>query len=198
MKSVAIRSVCTVENCNLPHIARGYCEAHYRRWKAHGDPLGGGTAQGAVPKWIKEVALPYAGVDCLIWPFSRLKDGYPQGGMPGFKGRRAHRVICEVVNGPPPTPDHEAAHSCGRGDQACVHPLHLSWKTHAENEADKDEHGTRPLGSAHRGSRLTEEQVNEIRSLIGAFSHAAIAERFGVSRPTISLIAEGVTWAWLK
>lgn len=32
-------SLCTVEDCNTKHIALGYCEKHYRRFKRHGDPL---------------------------------------------------------------------------------------------------------------------------------------------------------------
>lgn len=30
---------CSVENCDHPHLARGYCSFHYGRWKATGDPL---------------------------------------------------------------------------------------------------------------------------------------------------------------
>ena len=30
--------MCSVEGCNRPHKARGYCDAHYKRVLAHGDP----------------------------------------------------------------------------------------------------------------------------------------------------------------
>jgi hypothetical protein len=30
---------CTVDGCNRPHDARGYCNTHYRRWRLYGDPL---------------------------------------------------------------------------------------------------------------------------------------------------------------
>lgn len=31
---------CTVKGCDKPHEARGWCPAHYQRWRATGDPLG--------------------------------------------------------------------------------------------------------------------------------------------------------------
>lgn len=35
------RKSCTVNTCARPHLARGYCKPHYRRWAAYGDPLAG-------------------------------------------------------------------------------------------------------------------------------------------------------------
>lgn len=52
------------------------------------------------------------------------------------------RMVCEEVNGPPPTPAHQAAHSCGKGHLGCITPQHLRWATQVENEADKLIHGT--------------------------------------------------------
>lgn len=31
--------VCIIEGCGKPHATRGWCSAHYSRWKRHGDPL---------------------------------------------------------------------------------------------------------------------------------------------------------------
>lgn len=31
--------ICSIEGCDNPHRARGWCAAHYARWKNHGDPL---------------------------------------------------------------------------------------------------------------------------------------------------------------
>lgn len=31
--------LCSVDACDNPHLARGWCTMHYARWKAHGDPL---------------------------------------------------------------------------------------------------------------------------------------------------------------
>lgn len=34
-----IFSECSVDECNRPHWAKGYCSKHYYRWKKNGDPL---------------------------------------------------------------------------------------------------------------------------------------------------------------
>lgn len=31
------KRTCSVEGCDKPHEARGWCAAHYRRWRIHGD-----------------------------------------------------------------------------------------------------------------------------------------------------------------
>ena len=36
-------ATCTVKSCSLPHLARGFCNRHWLRWKRHGDPLAGGA-----------------------------------------------------------------------------------------------------------------------------------------------------------
>jgi hypothetical protein len=33
--------LCAIDDCSNPRLARGWCESHYRRWRAHGHPLGG-------------------------------------------------------------------------------------------------------------------------------------------------------------
>jgi hypothetical protein len=48
------------------------------------------------------------------------------------------RLVLTWSAGPPPTPDHEAAHSCPDGENSlCVNPTHLYWATREENEQDK-------------------------------------------------------------
>jgi len=74
--------------------------------------------------WLKE-RVAYDGEECLIWPFSGNHQGY---GHLGYFGKvvKAHRLMCILAHGEPPTPEHHAAHSCGRGHLGCVHPGHLS------------------------------------------------------------------------
>lgn len=48
------------------------------------------------------------------------------------------RLICERFHGPPPSPFHEAGHTCPEGENAlCVNPSHLEWMTRVENEQHK-------------------------------------------------------------
>jgi hypothetical protein len=134
--------------------------------------------------------VSYDGPSCLIWPMSRNVNGYAQF---GFEGETywAHRFMCELVNGPPPTPEHEAAHSCGRGKDGCVHPKHLSWKTQSENALDSRSHGTQARNPRGPAGKLTAEQVAEILALKGKATQASIAARYGVSPPTIRDIFTG-------
>lgn len=166
--------------------------------------LGGGktraittTAPVGKPLWfINEIAIPYAGDDCLIWPFARTNGRY---GKLLFGGRLclAHRVVCEAVNGPPPSPAHEAAHTCGQGHDACVNPRHLRWRTPKQNTGEKADHGTQLRGSRVPTSKLTEADVRAIRSLRGALKQKEIADRYGVQPSVISRIFSGARWAWL-
>lgn len=188
---------CSVDICNKPVWARGYCPAHYMRMRAHGDPLGGGTSHGEPLRFIHEVALHHTGNECLTWPFGKNNKGY---GNAWIDGKRvvASRYVCELVKGPPPTPEHEAAHRCGKGHEGCIAPEHLVWKTQAENSADKLEHGTHNRGERHFSSKLTEESVREILSLKGKETQRAMAARFGVTHQTIHNILRGRIWSWLK
>lgn len=121
---------------------------------------------------------------CLIWPFSRNPSGYAGFTVLGVR-HYAHRYMCELVNGPPPTPKHEAAHSCGQGHMGCVHPNHLSWKSVAENVQDSWDHTPTPRNPHGPRGRLTPEYVDQIRQLKGTKTQAAIARQFGVSASTV-------------
>lgn len=189
---MATKPLCSIPNCGKPHKAHGWCENHYYRWRRHGDPLG--MAKGKAQRFYREVVLTYEGDECLIWPFATSK-GY---GRMRRDGRMltVSRVVCEEVNGPPPTPAHDAAHSCGRGHLACVTKRHLSWKTSAGNKADMLLHGTHNRGDHHYGAKLTDEQVREIRS--SDEQGIELATRFHVSQGHISYIRSGVKWGWVK
>lgn len=39
------KGTCSVDGCQKPHDSRGWCCAHYGRWKRHGDPMAGGIMQ---------------------------------------------------------------------------------------------------------------------------------------------------------
>lgn len=184
--------LCSIEGCGKIAGTRGWCEAHYRRWRRHGDPLGGHASRGDLGKFFNEVVLPYDGEECLYWPYSGNR-GY---GTIVIDGRHCyvHRLVCEAANGEPPTPDHEAAHSCGNGHLGCCAKRHLSWKTHAENAADMHIHGTVLKGDGHPVSKLTEAQAREIVALKGKVSQSKLAKRFGVCPSNIGSIQNGRTW----
>jgi hypothetical protein len=149
---------------------------------------------GKAVNWLRD-HIAYEGDDCLIWPFSRAR-GYGNFGLRGQQ-HYAHRYMCEIVNGPPPSLRHQAAHSCGNGHNGCVNPKHLSWKTQSDNQLDRRKHGTHNIaewGKRGKVGKLTGEQVIEIRKLKDTKTHAELAKMFGVGRRNIGAILGNRSW----
>lgn len=188
---------CTVSGCRQEVYSFGLCRKHAHRFKKHGDPLAGGTFNGEAWQWLLD-HVEYVGEACLRWPFYRKENGYGRVTKPG--GRKqlyAHREMCRLAHGEPPTSKHEVAHNCGMGHEGCVHPKHLRWDTVQGNADDRVVHGTENKGEKNGAAKLTVEQVREIRSQIGLRSNRLIAEEYGLCRQTISDIARRRRWGWL-
>ena len=109
--------------------------------------------------------------------------------------RAVHRLVLETFVRPK-NPGEECRHLDGNIRNNAL--ANLCWGTAAENMADKIAHGTWVRGSRVGNSRLTEDQVREIkRRLEQKEPHASIALDYGVTRATISAISAGYNWAWL-
>lgn len=197
--------ICSVPGCGQTLRARGLCNRHYLRQRNRGiletpedrirpDRV---ALHAERLRFLNEVVLVYEGDDCLTGPFSRYNYGYAKFNM---DGRRVllSREVCRRVHGEPPTPLHQAAHSCGKGHLGCINPNHLSWKTRKENEADKLIHGTHIRGERHASAKLTEQDVLQIMALLKkGVTHRSIAADFKISRPYIGKILRGERWGWL-
>lgn len=192
---MAEKKICKIDGCGKPMLARGWCSAHWTRWKRHGNPLAGKTVIGA-PKDFFNAALGFQGEDCLVWPYAKDANGYAQIRLRG-SAKYVQREICTARFGPP-AKGYVAAHSCGNGHLGCVNPRHIRWATSKENAADRTTHGTEVRGSNVPGSKLTPAQVMQIRGMKGKETHEKIALLFGVSRQTVSDIISRRRWAWLK
>jgi len=191
-----MKAVCEVPDCGRPRHARGVCKAHYKRIRKHGHarldrPIGPRCPNGAPWAFLLGASLNPDPAECAIWPFPFSPGTYPHVMRDG-KFIIASRAILHLRVGPPPTPKHEGAHSCGNGARGCVNPHHLRWATSAENESDKTRHGT-------NGKSLQARDVHSIRALFkeGYLSQREIARRYGVSQPTISKIRNGHSWKYL-
>lgn len=142
-----------------------------------------GEGQGI--KWLRE-HVSYRGDDCLPWPLS--KDGRVGRGRVGWNGKHywAHRLMCVLAHGEPPTPKHQTAHSCGKGHEGCVNPRHLSWQTNSENQLDRyRKHGGKHGNPNGQRGRVTREQIDRMRALKGKRTQVAIAVDEGVSLGTV-------------
>lgn len=142
--------------------------------------------KGALQKWLL-AHLSHEGEECLIWPFNKSSGGYGFVVVDGVRGG-AHRFMCALVHGPPPSENLYAAHACGV--PSCVNPRHLRWATGAENQADRIIHGTTSRGEKNASAKLTDAEVVEIRRLLSrGLTQRKIAKRFGVSQSQIYRIA---------
>lgn len=194
---------CSIPDCNgNAHAdakgARGWCRAHYHKWNRYGDPLGGRTRIGEAERWLQR-HVRYSADECLIWPFSKGSRGYGRVQI-GEQKLPAHREMCARAHGDPPTPKHEAAHSCGNGHLGCVNPRHLRWDTHQGNMSDTLEHGTHTRGERQPTHKLTEADVRSIRVAYagGTVSQQALACKFGIGQAQVGRIIRRERWAWLE
>lgn len=191
--TMATTRICSIEGCGKKSFGHGWCNLHYRRWRQHGDPLGGGTFNGAPAAFLRQAA-DYLGSDCLTWPFFVSGKGYAWIFYEG-RSRSATRLVCALVHGPAPSSIHEAAHSCGNGHLGCISGKHLRWATPKENMADKTIHGTQLHGELIPSSKLKE---TEVRAIIVALNRGErsvdLAQQYKVASNTISGIRTGDRW----
>ncbi len=192
---MATSKICRIDGCGKRAHARELCGKHYYRRRIHGTTDANWTEFGAPLAHYRSVVLAHVADECLIWPFSRNKAGYAAMHVEGGIKVLVSRYLCEDRRGPPPTAEHEAAHSCGRGKHGCVAQAHLDWKTSVENKADKRLHGTDPTGERNPAAKITRKIADEIRSLRGMMSQSKIGERFGISQQHVSDIMAQRLWA---
>lgn len=185
---------CSVEGCEKKTWKYGFCKLHFRRKEKFGDPL---AEPGPTPvQAFIQKAVACTDADCLIWPFEakNLRVHIRVSGHTVF----ASRHVCTLAHGDPPTPEHEAAHSCGKGHLGCLNADHLRWATNVENQADRLIHGTDLRGEKNWSTVLTREDVRAIRkSLESGESQYSVARRYSVTRSCIKAIKERASWAWL-
>lgn len=100
-----------------------------------------GSSTLAARVMAKCVEDPVTG--CLNWigAFSAKRRGRrPVIQLGGRRSRvvQVARLVLEWKDGPPPSPLHEAGHTCPHGENAaCVNPSHLEWQTREQNEHQK-------------------------------------------------------------
>lgn len=147
--------------------------------------------------WSKVEKTP----TCWLWTGSTNSGGY---GSMSFYGHicGAHRLML-VWMGQLKHPIHDGdgarnivLHSCD--NPRCVNPAHLTIGTNTQNQREAYARGLRtaPKGSDHANSRLTTEQVRDIRRLYdtGQMLQIPLAKMYGVSQAAISLITRRKTY----
>lgn len=118
--------------------------------------------------------------------------------------RSVHRLVAEAFIGPRPV-GKQVNHK--NGDFLDNRAENLEYVTHLENVLhswDVAKHckakgrriaaSARVIGEKNPSCKLTANQVEEIRSLLGTVRRKVLAERFGVCRQTIDGICNGARW----
>ncbi len=125
---------CSIDGCERPMRASGWCTTHYQRHRRHGN------TEGVFPRdrtfserfWSK-VDFHDDADGCWMWIGARQISGYGQIGSGSRVGRPmlvAHRVAYELLVGPI-SEGLEIDHLCR--NKPCVNPAHLEPVTHEEN-----------------------------------------------------------------
>lgn len=128
---------------------------------------------------------------CWLWTASLDSRGYGQLTLNG-KLFRAHRVSYQMHKGPIP----DGLHVCHACDvPSCCNPDHLFLGTNLENIQDRCKKGRTPAGEKHWMSKLTSQQVAEIRAkLADGRTQKSVAQEYGMSQSHISDIHRRKLW----
>jgi hypothetical protein len=105
-----------------------------------------------------------------------------------------HRLVADAFLGPIPA-TMQVNHL--DGDKKNNHVSNLEVITQRENYDHAKRTGLYYSGPRPERSKLTETQIYEIRALAGQVKTAELAERYGVSKVTISGIARRALWGHL-
>lgn len=176
-------------HCERDAIGRGLCRRHYQQaWKDGNLPDYQSEVRG--PHTVKKRLLSKYRVNeatgCWEWTGQRKKDRFDYGLLWIGQGvKRAHRVSYEVHKGPIPE-GLDILHSCD--NPPCINPDHLSVGTRGENCTDAASRDRFPLNEKHHNTKLTVEQVKEIREYDGDFTQAELAKLYGVHQSLINRI----------
>lgn len=134
--------------------------------------------------------------DCWNWIACKDRGGYGYFKL-NDKGLIAHRVAWKLTYGPIP----EGLCACHHCDnRACVNPRHLFLGTYKDNILDMEAKGRaiHVKGEKHGCTKVTEEQVLEIRRLYALENHLSqtkIGILFGLKVAQVSNIVNRKSWS---
>jgi HNH endonuclease len=143
-----------------------------------------------------EVKAP---TECWLWRGYKAK-GYGQLMLPDRRWLKVHRFSWELATGKS-ADGFCVLHHCDT--PLCVNPAHLYRGTFADNARDRRDRRRgiefRQNGENNASAKLSDSDVRTIRHMhqSGRYSQKSIAELFGVSQMSVSLIVRRKLWKHL-
>lgn len=132
------------------------------------------------------------GDGCWVWIGAKANTGY---GYITHKGKilNSHRLSWKVNIGEIP-PGMSVLHKCD--NRICVRPDHLFLGTITDNMADKTKKGRQLKGTQMHSSKLTDEDVINIRKQYVPWkvSLTTLGKKYGVHHTTILDVLHGESW----
>lgn len=142
--------------------------------------------------WAKVAPADERG--CRLWTGARNHGGYGRILVDG-KSQHATRVAWEMPHGPIPA-GLCALHRCD--EPRCVNVDHLFLGTRCDNNRDRAAKGRSARGERAWKTKLTVEQVLEIRARAARGEHhVSLARDFGVLRPAVDAVVNRTNWRWV-
>jgi hypothetical protein len=182
---------CTIDECTTPAAKgrRGMCWMHYYRLRLHG------TTKDPRRPWFETF---WSHVDksgeCWLWTSVTDHAGYGIFGGSRAPMRAAHRISWTLANGNPGKS--HVLHHCD--NPPCVRPEHLFLGDDAANHDDMAGKKRSTWGERNHHAKLNSADVRAIRTMLEQGElHRVIADRFGVSKVTISDIKRRRSWGQL-
>lgn len=175
-------SVCSVQGCTGKYRSNGFCLDHYNQDRNQSRRVARGS-DGSEVAWPRDAVLAAVKSqtdECILWQHRLDKWGYPRF-RKDRRNVRAHREVCRIAHGAPPTSAHVTRHACNT--PRCINPRHLKWGTRQENSDDMVRAGRSMAGRSVRHLAQTEREVIANSPLVARL----LAEQFKVSLTTIYL-----------
>jgi hypothetical protein len=132
---------------------------------------------------------------CWVWTAGAHEFGYGKIGRPGGGSEYAHRLSWVMHNGEI-RGGLEVLHQCD--NPRCVRPAHLFLGTKQDNLRDMRSKGRGGSGESHGHTRLTLEQVRDLRSLYDSgVGPSELGRKFGCTAGTACNIGKRKSWKYV-
>jgi hypothetical protein len=130
--------------------------------------------------------------ECWLWQGGGRRNGY---GAIKIGGRMysTHRIAYELKHGTTPPRTMFVMHTCDI--KKCVNPGHLVLGTSLDNVRDRDSKGRQSRGEAHYKTKLTNSDIEMIRSeRSNGVPREVFVKMFNLSLTSITRITSGEDW----